>query len=426
MPRPSSIERLAALDARLVAAARGIRLLDAISWPARVQQDFLARWRRGEARLPAVAYPEQDFADVRRELGAVATAADPAHPLGAYLRSTAESWRVATCLLEALGTPAVTAHAVQLYGRPGDLLPGGDESNLDAARHFLEIADELDGALPVDEAEYCIPAAELRDEMQAALDRFFVGHTIRVELDPDLIAKAAAGPTRVRLRSGAAFTEYDRRQLLEHEAFVHSLTAINGGRQPWIRSLARAAPRATATQEGLAVFAEQISGAIDINRFKRISLRVLAIEMALGGADFIEVFRFFLDAGQTEADSFASAQRIFRGAPTTGGSAFTKDTVYLHGLLSVHTFFRWALHHRRLRETRLIFAGKFALQDVLALAPMFDDGSLAEPLYIPPWAQRANGLAGMLAFSLFANRIRLNQVDADDLMPERRGRPPAA
>lgn len=60
--------------------------------------------------------------------------------------------------------------------------------------------------------------------------------------------------------------------------------------------------------------------------------------MALHGANFIEVFRFFLDQGQTEAESFTSTMRVFRGAPTTGGHAFTKDTVYLHGLLSVHTF----------------------------------------------------------------------------------------
>jgi len=38
------------------------------------------------------------------------------------------------------------------------------------------------------------------------------------------------------------------------------------------------------------------------------------------------------------------------------------------------------------------------------------------PRYLPPWIQRANGLAGMLAFSLFANRIRLDNVDADDLV----------
>ena len=58
------------------------------------------------------------------------------------------------------------------------------------------------------------------------------------------------------------------------------------------------------------------------------------------------MFKFFLDSGQTDSDSFTSAMRVFRGAPLTGGAAFTKDTVYLHGLLSVHTFFRWALKNQ--------------------------------------------------------------------------------
>jgi hypothetical protein len=138
--------------------------------------------------------------------------------------------------------------------------------------------------------------------------------------------------------------------------------------------------------------------------------------MAMNGADFLDVFQFFLEAGQADSDSFSSAQRVFRGVPVGGGAAFTKDTVYLHGLLSVHTFFRWCLRHHRLRLTRLLFSGKMSLQDIFALEPMFDAGVLGEPLDLPPWVQRANGLAGMLAFSLFANKIRLDQVDADDLV----------
>ena len=81
-------------------------------------------------------------------------------------------------------------------------------------------------------------------------------------------------------------------------------------------SLALSSPRITATQEGLATFAEQITGSIDIERMKRISLRIEAVAMALDGADFIEVFRYFLDAGQSRSDSFTSAQRVFRGVPT--------------------------------------------------------------------------------------------------------------
>jgi uncharacterized protein (TIGR02421 family) len=248
------------------------------------------------------------------------------------------------------------------------------------------------------------------------MDRFFVHHKVRVEIDPNLIAKAAAGPTRIRLRSATAFSEYDRHQLLEHEAYVHSLTALNGREQPHLTSLGLNTPRITATQEGLATFAELITGTIDIGRMKRISLRIIAIDMALKGADFVDVFRFFLESGQTESDSFTSTMRVFRGVPVTGGHAFTKDTVYLHGLLSVHTFFRWALKNQRLKLVRYLFAGKMALHDVLSLEPYFDSGWIAPPLYIPHWVARANGLAGMLAFSLFANRIRLDRVEAEDLV----------
>lgn len=412
-----SLRIFAALDQRLVAAVKGIKLLSAVSWPARVQQEFLARWHRGESRLPEVEYPRFEFSEVRAELDAIAAGCDPQHPLGDYLHRTIESYRIATRLLEALGTAGVTEQSIRLFGKPGDRLPGGELSNTDAARHFIGLADELDRELTQHESDYVLPAEILQVELQEQISRFFVHHKVRVDIDPDLIAKAAAGPTRIRLRAATGFTEYDRHQLLEHEAFVHSLTALNGREQPNLPSLALNSPRTTATQEGLATFAELITGAIDIGRMKRISLRILAVDLALNGADFLDVFRFFLESGQTEADSFTSAMRVFRGAPLNGtGAAFTKDTVYLHGLLGVHTFFRWALKNRRLKLCRLLFAGKMNLHDLFALEPYFDSGYLAPPLYIPPWVARANGLAGMLAFSLFANKIRLERVEAEDLV----------
>jgi uncharacterized protein (TIGR02421 family) len=247
------------------------------------------------------------------------------------------------------------------------------------------------------------------------LDDFFGAGTIAVEVDNDLTAKAAAGATRIRLRGGTRFTQYDRHQLLNHEAFVHSLTALNGRAQPVLASLARTSPRVTATQEGLAVFAELMSGAIDIARLKRISLRILAIDMALNGADFVEVYRFFNRCGQSVGDSFHSAQRVFRGVPLTGGAAFAKDNVYLSGLLDVHTFFRWALKERRMDLLRYLFAGKLTLHDVMSLEPHFATGAIVPPRWLPPWMQHVHGLAGKLAFSLFINRIRMSKVEAESL-----------
>ena len=405
--------RHAALDARMVRAARGIRVLTLASWPAEEQVRFLADHAAGRRRLPTHDYPRHDFSDARRELAAVVAEADPDHPAGAYLRDSAASWDVAARLLENLGRPEAGDHAVTLYGSPDQPLPGNGPSTREAARHFIAIADELDHELMAPAEQVPVSARALQLQLQGDLDGFFGGRVVAVELDPGLIAKAAAGATRIRLRDGAVFSGYDRAQLFHHEALVHSLTALNGREQPLFESLAMSSPRVTATQEGLATFAEQITGSLDIGRMKRISLRTEATSMALAGADFLQVFDWFVAAGQSLEESFASAQRVFRGVPVTGGHAFTKDAVYLRGMVEVHTFFRWALRENRLQRCRQLFAGKMALADTARLQPLFDSGAVAAPRWLPEWVAHCGGLAGLLAFSLFANRIRLDSIGGD-------------
>ncbi|HYG07278.1 MAG TPA: flavohemoglobin expression-modulating QEGLA motif protein [Stenotrophomonas sp.] len=409
-PGDADVARHTALDARLVAAVRGIRLLGLTSWPSSLQAPFLESVAQGRPRLPQVVYPKLDFGDVRRELAAIASAADPQHPLGVYLRASVHSWDLAAALLESLGTAAAGEYSAQLFGLPDDPMPGQGPTTRQAANHFIQIARELDHELLSPEEHIPVSATALQLQLQSDLDEFFDQRMITVELDPDLIAKAAAGAQRIRLRSGAMFSDYDRAQLFHHEALVHSLTALNGRAQVHLPSLALSSPRVTATQEGLATFAEQITGSIDIERMKRISLRIEAIAMARDGADFIQVFDYFRQGGQDPGESFASAQRVFRGVPPGGGHAFSKDTVYLRGLVAVHTFFRHALQRDELRLCRWLFAGKMALDDVAAFAPLFESGVLAPPHWLPRWVSRASGLAGMLAFSLFANRIRMDQI----------------
>jgi uncharacterized protein (TIGR02421 family) len=409
-------ERYAELDRRLVAAVKDLKVLSALSWPARVQRQFLADWAAGKARLPQIEYAPQDHRERRAELLKIAEAAADDDAIGRYIGNTARSWHTAALMLEGIGTPELGRHSIELYGKPGDIIAGSTVNNLEAAHHFIAIAEEVTGHHRLAETEYCLSAEILKDELRNRIDAVFTQHNVRIEIDPTLVAKAAAGPTRIRLRAGTCFSEYDLSQLLEHEAFVHSLTALNGRAQPNLGSLGLNSPRITATQEGLAVFAEMVTGSIDILRMKRISLRILGIDDALSGADFIDVFRFFLGYGQSEADSFNSAMRVFRGVPTSGGSAFAKDTVYLHGLLAVHTFFRWALRQGRLTLAQDLFAGKMTLHDVVELEPYFENGYIAPPLYLPPWMHRTNGLAGYLSFSLFVNRIRLDEVEREHVM----------
>ena len=62
--------------------------------------------------------------------------------------------------------------------------------------------------------------------------------------------------------------------------------------------------------------------------------------MAIGGADFLDIYRYFLDRTGDENRAYDAAWRVFRGAPLRGGYPLTKDIVYLDGLLRVHSFLR--------------------------------------------------------------------------------------
>ncbi len=406
----SAEERLARMDAQIVKIAKDIKVLSRLSWPSECQSIFLERWHRQDPWLPEISYQGESLAGSARALEDIATALDPNDPLEAFLRATALSYMEVCRLLDCAGTQQASDISCSLYGRPGDSLSGGRVHNIDAARHFLDVSAQYHAQAALRESDFCLPASFVQQEMTRRIREVIDGHDVAVVVDANLVSKAAAGATRVRLRAGTCFSEYDLEQLLQHEVFVHSLTALNGREQRLLRCLGLGAPRTTGAQEGLATFAELVTGAIDIARMERIALRIMAVDMALDGADFIDVFRFFLETAQTELESFNSAMRVFRGMPLTGGAAFTKDTVYLHSLMEVHTFFRWALAHQRLELCRHFFSGRMTIGDTLRLEPYFCDGTLSEPRYLPTWMTRTNGLAGYLAFSVFANQIRIEEL----------------
>ena len=82
---------------------------------------------------------------------------------------------------------------------------------------------------------------------------------------------------------------------------------------------------------------------MDPDRLRRLADRTIAIEMAIDGASFLDVYRFFVASSDDPAQSFENTRRVFRGGVLTGGAPFTKDGVYIEGLLRVHNFLRACL-----------------------------------------------------------------------------------
>lgn len=402
------------LDAELVRVAGSIKVLGEVAWPAEHAARFLEGWHAGRPTLPEVPTPSVGMLRELEALEGIAAACDVGHPVGEYVRRTAESFATAVKMLRQAGTPDFTRHSEDLYGRPSDRVIGSDMTLLHAAESFIvqTTAFGRSGLIPPDDV--CLLASTVAEEIQQQVTAFFHRHEVRVVIDPSLASKAAAGAATIRVRGSTCFSPQDVPQLLVHEAFVHTLTKLNGQEQPHLRSLGLGAPRTTRTQEGLALFAELIAVAIDLQRLRRIALRVKAVALALDGADFIEVFRFFVEAGQSEHESFQSTARVFRGGDVRGKVAFTKDVVYVGGLVEVHTFMRKAIQHGRLELIPWLFTGRLALHDAVTLAPLMDAGIVAPPLYQPQWAQSLPSLTAFLLYSVFVSAVDLDDVDLED------------
>jgi len=399
------------LDAKIAKLGNKVRVLSALAWPVEMEARFLDTWRAGKPQLPEPPTEPIDHAATIAALDDILRQLDRGHPIGDWLFKTAWSYRVAALMLANLGTPRFTECSMLLYGHPSTKYRSQDTTTVESAQSMLAITDQLIDSRYVPQVPYDIQAADFAARLRERIDPFFTDDPVQVVLDPQLSSKAAAGSKVIRIRADALFSELDLDQLVEHEAYIHSATMLNGRRQPWLRCLGTGAPRTTRTQEGLATFSEVITGAMDINRLRRLALRVLRLQEGLAGADFIEVFRAFLAAGQSEVESYRSAARIFRGGDVRGRVCFTKDGAYLEGLLLITALIKRALHENRGDTLRLLFCGRVALGDLVTLAALRDTGLIAAPHYVPPWAQHPERVLATLAFSTAAQGLRLDSFE---------------
>lgn len=402
--------RVAELDARLLNLAKPILVLKYLNWPDSIEETFLEGWRTGRPALPNIGLRLPDWSKETAALDDFVKGCDGDDPIIQFLRRTASSYAEAGRMLMAAGTPEFTERSIHLYGRPDDVYATQSFTGVDAAAFLLEKTDHLLCGAYVAPIEANVPADQFAVRLQQAISAYFVDDPVKVVVDNELSSMAMAGTTRLRVRGSAVFSELDFDQLYHHEALVHMATAINGRRQMNLQSLGLGAPRTTRTQEGIAVFAELATRSIDINRLRRLALRIQALKQALDGADFIDCFKLFLQAGQDDRESYKSAQRIFRGGNVRGRVVFTKDCTYLKGVMETHVLMNVAIRDNQPQIIERLFAGRLTTSDTITLGPYFESGFLMQPRYLPPWARDVRRLAASLAYSSFMMNVNLQPV----------------
>lgn len=401
-------ERVNEIVGLITEAERPVRVLRHLAWEPAVRERFLAG--NGKA-FPRVSYPDFDagpsierLREARRRLG------ESDDVIGLWLSRLAESVELGARMIAAAGTSRFYVYSRMLFGAPADPLPDGYSTALALARQLRSVLEGLErvdlGAPPVRGES----AEEVVERMRDAVRERFGDAAPHVELANELSANALAGPSRIRVRRDALFTDRDVHQLIQHEAFVHVATGLNGRAQDQLPILGASHPGTTRTQEGLAVFAEYISGALDLDRLRRLVDRVEAVQMAIDGADFLEVYRFFMKQNDDPSQAFENTRRIFRGGKLAGGAPFTKDIVYLDGFLRVHSFLRSVVAAGRADLLRLLFCGKLDIDDIPAVAELAAAGRCRMPKFLPPWAEDLRFLLSYLAYSGFVNTVDLGRM----------------
>ncbi len=387
--------RVRALGIRLADLQRPLRILPAVRWGEDVERAF---FDGGARKLPAVtadSYPPLAFnpdthhqtlgnleKDVQRSLGSK-------HPAGSLMLRRCAECRDVVDLLRARGTSKFPALSAKLYGHSQEICGGVRLSYL--GRVLMKRMP------PSEVPATSLTAEEAARQLSARFQAFFGATTqVRVELTRRLSADAAAGGSALKVRMGATFAARDVHLLEVHEGWVHLGTTLNARAQPIITFLTGNLPSTTVTQEGLAVLTEMLAGASHGARLRRLGERVEAVARAEAGADFLEIYRFFLDQGCPPRDAYQQSARIFRGSLPNGGP-FTKDISYSKGLLLVAAFLRSAALEGRLDLAPLLFTGKTALFELPDLTRLADEGYLAAPQYLPPPFSRPAELSACLA-----------------------------
>jgi len=412
-PWRSYKEKVARVAQQIVDAQQPIRVLDHIKWSPEVFEKFReSRWREPPQVGPEF-YQQANLGfepEVKkREFKEIEKAVDhelgEKDAIGSILSDSAREYRLVVELLQSRGTPRFYELSRRLYGSSRDRFDDGVTEVRHVAHDLYNTLTNLDDSLLGPQLPRDIEAAEVVQILNEQLRDVFGDGVIRVILDDGIVADAAAGSDYIKIRQGAKFSRRDVRILEVHEGWAHVATSLNGQQQPVARWLAKGPPRVAATQEGLAAVLEILTLVSYPSRARRLNDRVLAVEKAESGANFLEVFEWFRTEGYDEEVCFWNTQRVFRGGVIDGGAPFTKDIVYMKGIVTNFNFLQSAIAIGRPELIRWMFVGKVAIEDIPVLAQRAHEGIVRPPKFVPKLFEDLNGLAMWLAISNFWGRL---------------------
>ncbi|MGZ8094784.1 MAG: flavohemoglobin expression-modulating QEGLA motif protein [Methylosarcina sp.] len=420
--KPSSayLTQVKALSDRIVKAQQPIRILDAIKWDETIKQAFFNSNCKSLPQVTPDYYknrplgfdPEEkkhEFYQIERDL--VRTLGQ-LNPLSVIMRRICREYQDVVDMLQARGTLTFSNISQELYGSSQDVFHIGDPSIAMLGSMMESTLLQLLKLDFLNEEPKTIPAKEAVILLNEKIQALFPGDGLRAMISDGILADAAAGTDYVKLRADAYFNMRDLRVFEVHEVWVHLGTTLNGLAQPYCSFLGKGPPSAAVTQEGLAVLMEILTLSSTPNRLMNLINRVRAITLAEEGADFLDIFLFFLEKGLDREESYTLSSRVFRGS-SPDGMPFTKDLTYIKGFVLTYNFMRLAVSKGKPDRIPLLFCGKTMLEDMKVLADLVEEGTVIPPRFLPPQFADLMGLSAWMSFSRFMSSMSFKQLEQD-------------
>lgn len=415
---PSYREKVQNISQKLVQAQAPIRILDAIKWDPSIEAAF--RNSKFQAlpkvnqnyyeSIPLGFDPETKSQEITEILKEIPKTLGEEDDLGKIFIASCEQYLDVIQMLVNRGTKKFYEFSRRLYGSPHDHFLGDKNTILSLAQLLNEILSAVDDTQVGPPVIKDINAEETVRILSSRLEKFFGPGVVTVSVSDGIVADAAAGSSYIKINPAAEFSQKEIDVLEVHEGWVHVVTSVNGASQPYASWLSKGPPRCIQTQEGLAVLMEVLTLRSYPLRLKKISDRIRGIHLSEEGADFKELYDFYLNEGYSEGDAFRNGMRVCRGGLVGGGAPYTKDISYCRGFIENYNFLRVAIRWGKPELIRFLFVGKLHIDDVPLLYRKHLEGLIDFPKFLPPPFKDLSGLVVWMSFSNFLNRVNLDEV----------------
>lgn len=195
-----------------------------------------------------------------------------------------------------------------------------------------------------------------------------------VEFSDKKLTSVYSAEKKVTISRERKFSKTDSARLVAHEIGVHILRAANGYQQP-LKIFAVGLAGYLSTEEGLALYAEELAGMMSKEKIRDYAARVIAVDSVCQKLNFRETFNRLKRYDLSDDQAWDLSVRAHRG----GG--YVKDHLYLDGFKKIKDF------AQKNGDFKTLYVGKVGIKDLPLVRELLKKGIIRKAKYIPRFLQ---------------------------------------